>query len=379
MKIIATATSDLSTDQRMQRICSALSEAGYEVLLVGRELPTSRSLTERAFKQHRLRCRFTKGKAFYAEYNLRLFWFLLSQPFAVVNAVDTDTLLAAYAAARLRGKKVVLDAHEYFSEVPEVVDRPFTKWVWEAVARVLYPRVDAAYTVGATLAKVLATRYGIPFAVVRNVPFATPLHHDTPSRVGEETTANPTPATPYILLYQGALNAGRGLEALLNTMPLLPNCQLWIAGEGDLSKSLRLTAQRDGLSAQVTFLGLLTPDELHAVTQKAHIGLNLLEPRGLSYHYSLANKFFDYVQAEIPAIHPAFPEYLALLNGAPTSQGYAVGTTVSDLLPATIAAAVQQILHPKQYAAYVAACREAKAVWTWENEKPALLVVYETL
>lgn len=41
-------------------------------------------------------------------------------------------------------------------------------------------------------------------------------------------------------------------------------------------------------------------------------GINLLTDEGLSYRYSLANKFFDYVHAGIPQICIAFPEYKKL-------------------------------------------------------------------
>jgi hypothetical protein len=41
-KIIFTVTNDLNFDQRMQRICSTLSNAGYEVELVGRILREDR-------------------------------------------------------------------------------------------------------------------------------------------------------------------------------------------------------------------------------------------------------------------------------------------------------------------------------------------------
>ena len=77
MHVIFTVTNDLSYDARMHRICGTLTANGYGVTLVGRALPYSTPLKDRPFGQKRLHCFFQKGFPFYAEYNLRLFFFLL--------------------------------------------------------------------------------------------------------------------------------------------------------------------------------------------------------------------------------------------------------------------------------------------------------------
>ena len=53
----------------------------------------------------------------------------------------------------------------------------------------------------------------------------------------------------------------------------------------------------------------MRPDELKSYTQKAKLGINLVEHLGLSYYYSLSNKFFDYIHAGLPQITMNFPEY----------------------------------------------------------------------
>ncbi|MEI2756589.1 MAG: hypothetical protein V9F46_09025 [Chitinophagaceae bacterium] len=76
-RIVFTVTNDLTYDQRMKRICTTLAAAGYDVTLVGRRLPSSLTLTKEKYKQKRIRCSFHMGKWFYAEYNIRLFFFLI--------------------------------------------------------------------------------------------------------------------------------------------------------------------------------------------------------------------------------------------------------------------------------------------------------------
>lgn len=366
-KIICTVTNDLSYDQRMIRICTSLAQAGHQVLLTGREKPDSIPLENQLFQQKRLICRFKKGKIFYLEYNIRLLFFFYTHKFDALCAVDLDTLGPAFFWSRLRQKPLVYDAHEYFTEVPEVVDRPLVKAIWSGLARFVIPRLKYAYTVGPQLARIFTERYGTPFAVIRNLP------------VRENNAAQPpidlppTTAEDFILLYQGALNAGRGLETAIEAMLYLPDqVKLWLVGEGDLSVFLRKLSRKNKLEGRIHFLGYRAPKELNAITPQASLGLNLLENKGLSYYYSLANKCFDYIQAGLPALHMDFPEYRALREEHPAF------VLLSTLEATTLAQTITQLRADQQeYQAMQMACRRAAETLTWQREEEKLLAFYE--
>ena len=367
-RLLFAVTTDLCFDQRMQRICGSLAAAGYRVLLVGWQRPASPPLTPQPYRQHRLRGWFQKGKLFYLEYNLRLFLFLLGQRAAAWCACDLDTALPVWLRARLGGQPFVYDAHELFTEVPEVVARPAVQRLWRRGEAFIVPRARLAYTVGPALAQVFGARYGRPFAVVRNV---SQLLEAAPLPVAPGA---PTP-NGYIL-YQGALNVGRGLENLLDAMPQVAG-RLVICGEGDLSAALRERAGRLGLlaSGQVEFRGFVLPAALREVTRHAAVGIMLLENLGLSYYYSLANKFFDYVHAGIPQVLIDFPEYRAL------NERFDVAELVPDLAPATLAAALNRLLRdePAHYQHLAANCRRAAPQLSWQHEERTLLKLYGDL
>ncbi len=346
----------------MQRICGSLAAAGYRVQLVGWQRPTSPPLTPRPYAQHRLRGWFQRGKLFYLEYNLRLFFYLLGQRAAAWCAADLDTALPVWLRARLGGQSFVYDAHELFTEVPEVVARPAVQCAWRWVEGFIVPRAQLAYTVGPALARVFEQRYGRPFAVVRNV-----------SRLRQEEPLPITiPPSGYIL-YQGALNVGRGLEALLDAMPQVAS-RLVICGEGDLSADLRARAEKLGLlaSGQVEFRGYVLPEALREVTRHAAVGIMLLENIGLSYYYSLANKFFDYVHAGIPQVLIDFPEYRAL------NEQFDVAELVADLHPATLSTVLNRLLRdePARYEHLASNCRRARSQLSWQHEEQVLLGLY---
>ncbi|MBK8922979.1 MAG: glycosyltransferase family 4 protein [Saprospirales bacterium] len=390
-RILLTVTNDLSHDQRMQRICSALASNGYGVQLVGRALPGSIPLEKQPFEQRRLHCRFNKGFLFYAEYNLRLWWYLMQAPCDAVCSIDLDTLPAGCLATLLRRKKRVFDAHEYFTEVPEVTARPLVKALWALVARICLPFYQHAYTVGPALAAIFTKKYGIPFDVVRNVPEEP---HPTPPPGGESgkqstnAEASQFPTEPpkvgsshfssspplgggrggLLLLYQGALNEGRGIEQLLEALPHLCGVELWLAGEGDLSEMLRRRADQLHVRDKVRFLGYLKPADLKTLTRQAWLGINVLEDKGLSYYYSLANKYFDYIHAGVPVLTMDFPEYRAL------NQEHEVALLLNRLTPETAARAIGYLqAHPEVYQRLQSATREAREDWVWEKEKAVLL------
>lgn len=355
-RIIATVTNDLTYDRRMQRICRTLANNGYEVCLVGRQLTNSLPLAHEPYQQHRLTCWFNKGKLFYLEFNVRLWWYLLWQKANMVCAVDLDTIIPGFVIGSWKGWIKIYDAHEYFSEVPEVVHRPQVKKIWEWVAKVFIPKADLAYTVGPALAAIFTHRYAIPFHSIRNVP--------------NETTEPVIAAKNGYMLYQGALNKGRGLEALIEAMQHIDG-KLKIAGEGDLSNELREMVETLGLNNKVTFLGFVKPADLPELTAGAWLGLNLLENMGLSYYYSLANKCFDYIQAEVPAVHMNFPEYNALVEKHP------VAILLTELSTESIVNTIRELqLDTDKYLALKVACRNAKKHFTWQIEAEKLLTLY---
>lgn len=360
--IICTVTNDLNYDQRMHRICSSLVQQGYQVTLVGRKKPESTLIQEKQFNQIRLNCFFRDGKLFYLEFNIWLLLYLLYERLDGLNPVDLDTIVPCWLAAKWKKIPCIHDAHEYFAEVPEVIHRPFVKHIWEWVARTFIPKMTTCYTVSYSLAEVLEKQYGKRFHVIRNVPWLTKSNLN-PVLKGKRTS---------FILYQGALNKGRGLPQLIESMKFL-NMPLYLAGEGDLSQILREQVQSLGLKNKVHFLGQLSPNDLKELTPKAFLGYNVLEEEGLSYYYSLSNKFFDYVHAGVPMLTNNFPEYREINNEY----------QVACLVDANVDAIVQSIQYlehnPKVYDAMIENCLKVREIFNWNTEADKLVSLYDQI
>ncbi len=358
-RVYALVTNDLNYDQRMHRICAGLQKNGYDVTLVGRKLPDSAPLIDRAFRQIRLRCFFHSGIAFYLEMNIRLIVFMLTQKVDILHAVDLDTLGAGTVVKMLKRCRLIFDAHEYFTEVPELQEQMIKKSIWTRLGLFCMRRVDAAITVSKPLQSILEEKYGMPFTLVRNFP----LQRKNP--ISDALIAQ----RDNILLYQGAINQGRGVPELIKLMLKLKDWELWIVGKGDLYEDcVQLTSELN-LTERVRLFGYITPDELQNITPKAMIGFNLLDGNSKNYLYSSANKFYDYIQASVPSITMDYPVYNSVLKD------YKIGESVPDLDENELVSAIHAI--KDNYEIYLNACRKAADVYVWEKEMAELLEIYD--
>jgi glycosyltransferase involved in cell wall biosynthesis len=359
--IFCTVTNDLIQDQRMHRICNSLSNIGYEVILVGRLKKQSKEILDMPFTQRRISCFFERGILFYAEYNIRLLFLLLTRRWDIVYSVDTDTLLAGSMAKILKRRKQIFDAHEYFTEVPELKGKTLVKAFWSFVEGLCIPHTDIRLTVNESLTKIFTHQFKKEFHTIYNVPVSTP------------TSIRPTDTKKY-LLYQGVLNAGRGLEVLMEAMPKIPDIDLVLAGEGDLSEKLRQMAAESPASDRIIFTGWQTPKALKKLTNGAVLGLNLLDGESKSYYYSLANKFFDYMLAGVPSINMDFPEYRNIISH------FEIGILISSFDVNDIATAINRLLSDQTlYLAMQKNCINAKDVYNWKNEEGKLKALVSAL
>lgn len=322
-RAIVCVTNDLSTDQRVRKTCLTLQKCGYNVLEIGRLLPDSLEF-DPPYDTKRMKLLFNKGAMFYAIYNIRLFFFLLFAKVDLIYSNDLDTLLACYLVSKIRRKELIYDTHEYFTEVPELVHRPKTQRVWERIEEHIFPKLRKVITVCDSIAHIYQKKYSVPITVVRNIAH---LSDTKPIEKKQKKT----------IIYQGALNKGRGLEIAIETMLLLTEYELHIYGKGDIENELKNIVMAKKLTNRILFFGNVPPKTLKKNTPKATIGWCIMEHIGSNYYYALPNKIFDYIHAHVRIIANDFPEIANIL------QTYRVGTLVSTLDVPAIAKTIRQL------------------------------------
>jgi len=361
-KIIVSVTNDLATDQRADKICNTLTELGIDVLLIGRYYKDSKFIY-RNYETKRFDLWFNKGPLFYVNYNLRLLVFLIYYQPDILWSNDLDTLPSNYLYSKWKKVKLIFDSHEYFTEVPELINRPIVKGFWKFLERSMLPQAQHIFTVSPSIADLFKKEYQLNVKLLRNVPT---IHKpfvavDNIKIEGKK-----------ILIYQGAINVNRGIEFMVEAMLHLQNTVLYIAGEGDIAEKIEQLIEQHHLEDKVKMLGRIHLEKLHAYTQQADLGLSLEEDAGLNYRFALPNKLFDYIQAGIPVLVSNLPEMKNLVDH------YQLGETIEKHEAKHIAEKINAMLNnAQQMDTWKKNAKKAALELNWEKEKHVIADLFD--
>ena len=367
-RVIVSVTNDLATDQRVKRHCRALHDEGYNILLTGRLLPDSLPIDERPYKTRRIRHLFNKGVLFYAEYNVRLFFFLIFSRCDILHANDLDTLPANFLASRIRRIPLIYDSHEYFTEVPELAGRKTVKKVWELIERQIFPHLRHILTVNRSIASAYKEKYGKEVIVLRNLP--EPQIITVPSTPSDFNL----PMDKKLVILQGAgINKDRGAEEAAEAMRYIKNALLIIAGKGDIVEDLRNKVNNGPLKSKVIFIPPMPYEKLIRLTSICHCGLSLDKDTNLNYRYSLPNKLFDYIMAGTPVLVSGLPELRHIV------EKYRVGLVTETCSPKGIAEKINHILYDVPADHFRENLIKAAEDLNWDCEKAGLISLYRKI
>ncbi len=357
-RVVISVTNDLVTDQRVNKVATSLINNDFDVLMIGRKLKNSQNLN-RAYKTKRIKLLFNKGALFYAEYNFRLFFILLFTKFDILNSNDLDTLTANYYAAKIKGKKIVYDSHEFFTEVPELLNRPRVQKIWLLIEQHILPKIKKSCTVSDAIAAEYKNRYNIEMAVIKNFPRKVIVE-----KINKRNKEK-------IIIYQGALNLKRGIDKAIKCMQYIENTKLLIVGTGDLEDELKALTNKLKLNDKVEFTGRIPFENLMKITSTADLGISIEDKAGDNYNFGLPNKLFDYINAEIPVLVSSLNEMLKIINK------YKVGEIAVNDNPKDIAKQIIEILNSdKKLQEYSENCKRAKEELCWENQEDTLFGLY---
>ena len=227
----------------------------------------------------------------------------------------------------------------------------------------MLPKLQRAYTVCGSIASVYKEQYGVDFKVVRNLPQAKNL-----------PTVQKKKDPRKMILYQGAINIGRGLEQAILAMHHIDNAKLVVAGSGDIVAKLDDLTAREKLKDKVEFTGRLPLEELLELTVQADLGLSIEEDLGLNYRFALPNKLFDYIQAQVPVLVTDLPEMAAIVKQ------YEVGLITQTLEPKELAQKITEGLNDvTKRKVWKKNLLKASEELVWKKEEKVLHEIFSSL
>ena len=367
--IAFSVTNCICFDQRVMKMADAVREMGCDVTITGRKLGDCCKKNLVPFKTKRFTMLFKKGFLFYACINLRLFLYLLFNKYDILVANDLDTLLPNYLVSRLKKKPLVFDSHEYFTGVPELVNRPFIKNTWKSIERWILPRLKYVITVSDSIAEKYKSEYDISPVVIRN------LARNSESITGYTRYELGIKPEDLILIFQGSgLNIDRGGEELIDAISITPGVTLVVVGSGDILDVMKQKVMENNISDRVIFIPKLSWENMMRYTKGADVGISIDKDTNLNYYFSLPNKLFEYISAGLAVITSALPEVKKMV------EDNRCGIVLNTSSPEEISRSIKILRDDRQLLYDLKKnSRIASEKINWENESKKIYSFYKNI
>ncbi len=311
------------------------------------------------------RSRFDRG--------FRLAWLAYRQALATKSQIyhlHDPELMPIGLLLKLRGKKVVFDAHEDLPKqilskpwIPVILRRPLSQAValFEKLALVPYDAVVAATP---SIANRFPTHKTV---VVQNFPIFNELLD--PQRL-------PYSKRPHRVAYVGGITPIRGAREMVMAMANIPEelqVRLLLAGRFSPEELQRELVKEPGWD-RVEYVAWLSREAVARELGRARAGLVLFHPEP-NHLDAQPNKIFEYMAAGLPVIASDFPLWREIVEGE------GAGLLVDPEDPGAIAGAIEWLItHPGEAEAMGRRGREAvRKKYSWSLEEKKLLNLYERL
>jgi glycosyltransferase involved in cell wall biosynthesis len=281
---------------RVWKMASALSERSFNVTVLewdrSARLPASEKVLE-------IDVRRMKWSASYGS-KLILFlpiWWIYISIFLVLNRFDViqpqnlDNLFPIWLFSKIRRSRIVYDIADFYADSYIPVGMTRLRQVVAWLERLLIANVDSAIIAD----KSRLRQIGMPsqyFSIIYNSP---PDRYSEPKRKSIINPSNPK----LVLFYGGVLEAGRGLNLMVNAVRNIPKVKLLIAGFGQFDQELSMLVKN---VSNVEFLGRVPYDVVIDSTFASDCLIALYDPSIPNNMFASPNKLFEAMMCARPII-----------------------------------------------------------------------------
>lgn len=294
----------------------------------------------------------------------------------ICHAHDLVTLEEMYDISRQHNSKFVYDSHELYVEI-----RTLTSSQKENLTNIeadLIKKTDLVITINDSIAKELSDRYGItkPLVIMNATESIGDVQQEACFYLHDKLHLD---RCVDIILYQGNLTPGRGLDILIESAKYLndDNVKLVLLGNevapGYRKKLLRIV-KKYSLQNKIVFLKAVPQEELLYYTVSAKAGIIPYGPVDLNTYYCTPNKLFEFIVAQIPILSNDLPELKKLV------EGNEIGISTDMSTPEEMARAITEMQNnDESYARFKKNLISVSKELCWEKESSILLDGYNRL
>lgn len=345
--------------------CCSLAQAGYNVHLIvadgkGGESVNSVTFHDVGGSSSRLDRMFNTTRRVYKE-ALRLN--------ADVYHIHDPELLVAGLKLKLRGKKVIFDAHEDLPK--QIMGKPylgrFSRVMLSSFFKVFEKKVCSRFdlVIGATPWITEKFKRINPLSVtINNYPMVGEL------AAGDISWKDKRREVSYI----GGISAIRGIRQVVGAMGHVKSGARLQLGGGFSDKKAEALVKSDRGWASVDSLGFLSREQVREALARSVGGLVTFLPAP-NHIDAQPNKMFEYMSAGVPVIASHFPLWKEII------EGNACGLCVDPLSPLDIAHAIDYLVNNPNEAELMGRSGQQAVLekYNWAVEEKVLLAAYRKL
>ncbi len=289
-------------------------------------------------------------------------------PALIYHAHDYNALLAVHAAGVNR---IVYDSHELFFDRTKESDRTPAITAYQSIERLA--ERDIARTADAVV--VTSPEHGRVLQETLDIPVPVLVRNTVDLRQQTKKEVDFLQSGYRIVAHSGGICTGRHLEEVVDALPYLPDdILLLLLGDGPLRIPLLKRAQTMGVVERLVIIPPVTPNAVVSTLNQADAAIVMIELERPSYRYSLPNKFFEAVAANLPLVISPIPAVLEL------TEHYDIGVVCErpdD--PESVARSIEQILNPDENQRLRVNVQKARNELNWESESRRLTSLYNEL
>ena len=274
---------------------------------------------------------------------------------------------AVYLLCLRHGARYIYDAHDFYSQLEDNESFPsfWSRWIipFERVVETwCIKHAAAVVTVNDGIAQLIQDAYGPRAIIIRN---AHDLRLDqAPSQHIRQQLH--LPPDQFLVVSVGHAKPGMAIEEMLKALLSLP-LNVHVAFLGDGYAPYDKTVQEHNLEGRVHFVLPVKPYEVVPFIRSADAAIVLYYSKSVDYQYSLPNRFFQSIAAELPMLYPELAEIKRL------AELYSVGMLIDPRLPQSISTAIEELMRdPERVHHLKHNLRIAKEKLSWEHEEEVL-------
>ncbi|SNQ62997.1 glycosyltransferase family 4 protein [Candidatus Methanoperedens nitratireducens] len=224
---------------------------------------------------------FAPGEAYYIA--PQMYFYLKGQSYDLVHAHSYHALPALFAALAKNGRRMVFTPHYHRSGhtlIRDVLHKPY-----RLIGSGIFGKADKVICVSGHERRKVIEDFNMPEGKVIVIPNGLDLEEFKNTGYGGKDGSRIT------LLYVGRLEEYKGVQHIINALPLLRDSRLEIIGQGPYEPGLRKLAEKLLVTERINWYKQMTREELlrHYASADVFIMLSRHEAYGITVAEALAS------------------------------------------------------------------------------------------